>query len=155
MRAGADDVNFGGTLARIARLRDRKGDRRGALDALDEALEHFHRTGPRTELVVVIAQLSRTLSRLGTAEPAATLAGTIVAGPFASLTAVNSDDRLARATTGARETLGDTGYNAAYARGEAMTYAEAMSYARAGHRAGHRGTNPRRLRTRNIGTPDG
>ena len=130
VRAGADDVNFGGTLARIARLRDRAGDRRGALDALDEALEHFHRAGPRTELVVVIAQLSRTLSRLGNAEPAATLAGT-VAGPFAPLAAVNSDDRLARATTKARETLGDTGYNTAYARGESMTYTDATAYARA------------------------
>ncbi len=130
MRAGASDTNFGAALARIARLRDRNADFSGALDVLHEAVAHFQRVGPRAELVVVVAQLARTLAGNGYPEPAATLAGIVAAGPLASMAAIGTPDRVARATAAARTQLGDTAYDAAFARGAAMTYDDAFAFTR-------------------------
>jgi predicted ATPase/class 3 adenylate cyclase len=130
VRAGANDVNFGAALAHIARLRDRNGDLPGALDALHKAVTHFQRVGPRAELVVVVAQLARTLASHGEAEPAATLAGAVASGPLAAMGASRTPQRMERATAAARSQLGDTAYRNAFARGAAMTYDDAIAYAR-------------------------
>ena len=129
-RAGASITSFGSALAHIARLRDRQGDLPGALDALQQAATHFQRVGPRTELVVVVAQLARTLSGNDHAEPAAVLAGIVSAGPLASMSARGTPERVARTTVAARTQLGDTAYDSAFARGAAMSYDDAFAYVR-------------------------
>jgi predicted ATPase/class 3 adenylate cyclase len=130
VRSGAHDVNYGATLAHIARLRDRQGDHAQALDALLEALQHFRRVGPRTEVVVVVSQASRSLAMIQHAEAAAVLAGVVTSGPIASLTAAGSPERIARGAAAAHAQLGDSAYQAAFARGAAMSYDETMAYAR-------------------------
>jgi predicted ATPase/class 3 adenylate cyclase len=130
VRAGANDVNYGGALAHIARLRDRNGDVVDALGALDEALAHFQRVGPRKELIVVIAQCARTFASHGYAEPAAILAGIIATGPLAGMGNRGTPERMERATSAARKQLGDTAYNNAYSSGSGMTYDEAIAFTR-------------------------
>jgi predicted ATPase/class 3 adenylate cyclase len=130
VRAGANDVNYGGALAHIARLRDGKSDFVGALRALDEAVAHFQRVGPRTELIVVIAQCARTLAGHGYARPAAILAGIVVAGPLSGLARRGTPDRIERATSAARGELGDSAYDRAFACGADMTYDDAVAYSR-------------------------
>jgi hypothetical protein len=130
VRVGASDVNFGGALARMARLRDRDGDLAGALDALHEAVTYFQRVGPRTELVVVVAQFARTLAGRGKAEPAAVVAGIVAAGPLMAMGATGTPQRMERATVTARAEIGDVAYETAFARGAAMTYDDAITYIR-------------------------
>jgi predicted ATPase/class 3 adenylate cyclase len=128
-RAGANATNFGATLAHIARLRDQSGDLSGALLALREALEYFLRVGRRAEVVVPVAQLSRTLAAHDRAESAAVIAGVVAAGPLAAMARAGTPERLARATARARGQLGDVRYDTAFARGAAMSYDEALAYA--------------------------
>jgi len=123
-------VNFGGALARIARLRDRNGDLPGALEALHEAVSHYQRIGPRTELTVVVAQLARTLGGHDQPEPAAILAGVVGAGPLTTMARSGTPERVARATAAARTQLGDMAYDQAFARGAAMSYDDAIAYVR-------------------------
>jgi predicted ATPase/class 3 adenylate cyclase len=130
VRAGANDVNFGGALAHIARLHDRNGNYVDALSALDEAVAHFQRVGPRTELTVVAAQCARTFANHGYAEPAATLAGIIATGPLSRMGSRGTPQRMERATSAARQQLGDTAYNRAYSCGADMTYDDAIAFTR-------------------------
>jgi hypothetical protein len=130
VRAGANDVNFGGTLAHIARQRDRRGDRLGALDALREALDHFRRIGIRPEIVVVLAQLSRTLIGLQRDETATVIAGIIARGPLAEMAKSDTTERIATITANARERLGSPAYEEAFARGTAMPIDDAILFAR-------------------------
>ncbi len=46
VRVGANDTNFGATLAHLATLRDQEGDHSGALRDLLEAVDYFERSGP-------------------------------------------------------------------------------------------------------------
>ncbi len=130
VRGGANDVNFGAALARIARLHDGNGDLAGAFDALHEAVTHFQRVGPRTELTTLVAQLARTLAGHGAAEPAAVLAGIVAAGPLAAMAASGTPERMERATAAARAQLGNTAYDDAFARGATMTFDDAIAYVR-------------------------
>jgi len=130
VRVGASDVNFGGALARLARLRDRDGDLAGALDALHEAVTYCQRVGPRTELVVVVAQFARTLAAHGEAERAAVVAGIVAAGALMAMGATGTPQRMERATVTARAQIGDTAYDSAFARGAAMSYNDAITYIR-------------------------
>jgi len=130
VRLGANDVNLGGILARIARQRDRRGDHIGALDALREALDHFHRIGIRPEIVVALAQLSRTLIGLHRDESATVIAGIVARGPLADMAKSDTPDRIAKTTAKARERLGSDAYNTSFARGAAMTIDNALVFAR-------------------------
>jgi hypothetical protein len=130
VRAGANDVNFGGTLAHIARHRDRRGDQLGALDALREALDHFRRIGIRPEIVVVLAQLIRTLIELHRDETAAVIAGIIAEGSLADMANNDTSERITTITASARERLGSQAYNNAFARGAVMPIDDAMFFAR-------------------------
>jgi predicted ATPase/class 3 adenylate cyclase len=147
VRAGANDVNYGGALARIARLRDRNGDYVDGLAALEEALEHFQRVGPRTELTVVIAQCARTFAGHGYAEPAATLAGILAAGPLSDLARPGTPERMERATSAARSQLGDTAYNRAHSFGVDMSYDDAIAFTRTTLDLVIADTQPRTLRS--------
>jgi hypothetical protein len=128
VRAGANDTNFGATLAHLAVLRDQEGDHVGALGDLLEAVDYFERSGPRAELVVVIARASRLLADHGQPDASAILAGVLTVGPLASMAATNTGDRMVRASAAARQQLGDA-YDLAFRRGAAMSYDEAIAYA--------------------------
>jgi predicted ATPase/class 3 adenylate cyclase len=129
VRDGARHPSLGTNCAYLARLADERGDVPTALDALDQALEHFRRIGPRTEMIAVLAQMCRTFAR-NRPEPAAVLAGIICEGPIAHFGAAGTPERIARALTPARTQLTDDAYTELYRRGAAMSYAEAMDYAR-------------------------
>jgi len=130
VRSGANDVNFGGIQAHIARQREQLGDTIGALDALREALDDFRRSGIRAEIVVVLTQLTRTLVGLHRDESAAVLAGIVARGPLASMARHDAPERLVRTTASAHERLGPAAYEKAVARGAAMTVDDALVYAR-------------------------
>jgi hypothetical protein len=123
-------ISIGINLAQLARLRDERGELAAALDALDEGLEYFRRVGPQLDLTSIVAQLCRTLARNDRPEAAAVLAGVISEGAIADLAGAGTPGRVARATAPARTQLGDNAYDQLFARGAAMSYADAMSYAR-------------------------
>jgi tetratricopeptide (TPR) repeat protein len=128
IRAGAVDRSFSSLLARAARLRTAKGDIRGALDALREAVAYTQQVGMSSDFVSVVAQAARNLAGLGYNEAAAVLAGVILDGSLATLGAAGSTERIERGLAAARDELGETRYRAAFARGAAMPYHEAIAF---------------------------
>jgi predicted ATPase len=128
VRAGAIDRSFSSLLARAARLRTAKGDITGALDALREAVVYIQQVGMSSDFVSVVAQAARNLAGLGYNEPAAVLAGVIVDGSLATLSAAGSSERIQRGLARARDKLGEDQYRAAFARGAAMPYHEAITF---------------------------
>jgi predicted ATPase/class 3 adenylate cyclase len=130
-RAGVTYVGAGINLAHLARLEDERGELGRALEVLDEGIEHCRRVGPRVDIAAIFAQICRTFARNGWLEPAAVLAGVVSEGAIANLSGPNTPERIARATTPARAQLGDNTYQRLYTRGVAMSYADAIDYARA------------------------
>jgi hypothetical protein len=128
VRAGAMDNSFSTLLARIARLKTEGGDVAGALDALQEAASYMQQVGMRSDFVSIVAQSARTLAALGRAETAAVLAGVIIEGSLATLSAAGSAERIERGLVVAHADLGDDRYQAAFARGAAMPYHEAVTF---------------------------
>jgi hypothetical protein len=82
-------------------------------------------------MIVVVAQMCRTFARNGRPEAAIVLAGVISEGALAHFAAIGTPARVARAVAPARTQLGNDGYHQLYTRGAAMSYTEAMDYARA------------------------
>jgi hypothetical protein len=130
LRQGAFHVSIALVHAHRARLRDERGELSLAVDALDEGLDYIRRAGPQLDVVATFAQMSRTFARNGAPEASATIAGIVSEGAIASLAGAGTPDRVARASATARAALGDHVYEQLYARGAAMTYPEAMDYAR-------------------------
>jgi hypothetical protein len=130
VREGAVFMSIGINLAQLARLRDERGELSAAFAALDEGLEYFRRIGPQLDLPAIVAQLCRTFARNDRPEAAAVLAGVLSEGAIADLAGARTPERVARATAPARNQLGDTTYEQLFARGAAMSYADAMTYAR-------------------------
>jgi predicted ATPase/class 3 adenylate cyclase len=133
VREGAGFISVGIVginLAKLARLRDERGELSVALAALDEGLEYFRRVGPQLDLPSIVAQLCRTFVRNDRPEAAAVLAGVLSDGAIADLAGARTPERIARATAPARTRLGDTTYEQLFAHGAAMSYTDAMTYAR-------------------------
>jgi predicted ATPase/class 3 adenylate cyclase len=131
LRQGAFYVSMGIGFAYRARLRDERGELDLALGALDEGLEYFRRVGPQLDISAIFVQMCRTFARNARPEAASILAGVVSIGAIADLSGAGTPTRVARATAPARDELGDHAYEQLYARGAAMSYAEAMEYARA------------------------
>jgi tetratricopeptide (TPR) repeat protein len=130
VRAGVTYLGTGINFAHLARLEDERGELRRALEVLDEGIEHCRRVGPRVDIAAIFAQICRTFARNGWIEPAAVLAGVVSEGAIANLSGPNTPERIARATAPARAQLGDNTYQQLYTRGIAMSYADALTYAR-------------------------
>jgi predicted ATPase/class 3 adenylate cyclase len=130
LRQGAFHVSMGLVHAHRARLRDERGELNLALDALDEGLDYFRRAGPQLDVVAIFAQMSRTFARNGRPEASATIAGIVSEGAINALAVPGTPERVARASAPARTELGDHVYQQLYAHGAAMTYPEAIDYAR-------------------------
>jgi predicted ATPase/class 3 adenylate cyclase len=126
MRTGAEPVNFGGILSRIADLLEQRGDERGALLALAEAFAHFVRFGPTNDVMRPMAQLSRILTRLGRLDAAVLLAGAIIDGPLSLFAFGNTAERMHRSLTAAREEMGVEVYEALLARGALLDLEESI-----------------------------
>jgi tetratricopeptide (TPR) repeat protein len=131
VREGVTYLGVGINLAHLARLEDERGELRRALEVLDEGIEHCRRVGPRVDIAAIFAQMCRTFARNDWPEPAAVLAGVVSEGAIANLSGANTPDRIARATAPARAQLGGNTYQQLYTRGIAMSYADAIEYARA------------------------
>jgi hypothetical protein len=121
---------MGLSYAHRARLLDERGELSRALDALDEGLEYFRRVGPQLDIAGIFVQMCRTFARNARPEASATIAGIVSDGAIADLAGAGTPDRVSRATTPARAQLGDHTYEQLYTRGAAMTYSDAMDYAR-------------------------
>ena len=116
------------SLAFVAPLRHRAGDTVGALDALRTAILSCRETGERLSIITVLLSFVIVLTDLGEMEGPAVAAGVLqseVFGPAASVTGFDLDEHQ-RCLDIARETLGDTRYNAAVARGASLSDEEAL-----------------------------
>jgi predicted ATPase/class 3 adenylate cyclase len=131
VRAGVTYLGVGINLAHLARLEDERGELRRALEVLDEGIEHCRRVGPRVDIAGIFAQMCRTFARNDWPVPAAVLAGVVSEGAIAKLSGAKTPDRIARAMAPARAQLGDDTYQQLFTRGAAMSYADAIEYARA------------------------
>ncbi|HXY94963.1 MAG TPA: adenylate/guanylate cyclase domain-containing protein [Acidimicrobiia bacterium] len=129
-REGASEIVLGFVLAMRAKLRALSGERFGALADLREAIAT---ASEKADLIIVVTALGRgaeILARLQEPEPAAALAG-FVAGPVQQLDSLPREERTDRdeALARARLALGVAAYDAAVARGTAMSLEDATAYA--------------------------
>ncbi len=116
------------SLAFVAPLRHRAGDTVGALDGLRTAILSCRETGERLSIITVLLSFVSVLTDLGEMEGPAVAAGVLqseVFGPAASVTGFDLDEHQ-RCLDIARETLGDTRYNAVVARGASLSDEEAL-----------------------------
>jgi hypothetical protein len=130
-RAGSVDSILGFALSLAAAIRIHIGDLRGALTELYEAIVQQHGDGNRLGLGLTLERGAALLARLDEAEPAAVLAGAVMAH-FAVTTAnVPAQERaeIDEAHTFARCALTGDAYNAALARGASMDDEEVAGYA--------------------------
>ncbi len=130
MRAGAGTVLMVPTLANVALLRARAGDRVGAFLALHEATTRAHNVGDRPGLVSLLNRAGvPALAELGHAAEAAELAGVVTEGPLHALTlgGADADDRAA-AIAILQAQLPATAYRDAAARGASMSYEAVVRY---------------------------
>ena len=129
-RAGASEIVLGFVLAMRAKLRVLAGDAGGAVSDLYGAIVTAR---DKTDLIILVTALGRgaeILARLGSADPAAVLAG-FVSGPRNALDSLPRDERVDReqALDGADRALGHDGFERALVRGRGMTLEEATAYA--------------------------
>lgn len=130
-RAGATAVNFGPAFAEIGLLRAQRGDREGALRALQEAVTYNAESGYRPMMIGTLDRTMYALAQLGDDEPVAVLAGVAIRGPLSELNHFYA--RGADAQTATLEVikgrLGRIEFEDALSRGATMTYEQAVSYA--------------------------
>jgi predicted ATPase/class 3 adenylate cyclase len=129
-QSGASDVNYSLALRELARLRMRDGDPAAALDALRAAVTYDNAGGNRPALPATLLASCELLTALGHLEHALVLNGAVVEGELRPLapgtSAVGSQHAaLVRAPEG----LGDAAYQAALAKGSALSYEEVVAYA--------------------------
>jgi len=129
-RAGASEVVLGFVLGMRAKLRVLAGDREGAIADLREAIATARE---KTDLIILVTALGRgaeVLAPLGSAEPAAVLAG-FVSGPMSSLDSMPREERVDRdqALDGARSALGHDVFERAVAQGRGMELEAVTEYA--------------------------
>ncbi len=130
IEAGASDVNLAIALWHLARLSARDGDIVGALAPLRAAIVHCHEVGDRPGLTGPLAFVPEIIFALRRYEGSVVVSRALMAGELGAFAAIMSikleqhADLLARA----REQLGAAEYDAAAARGEAMSYEATVAY---------------------------
>jgi ATP/maltotriose-dependent transcriptional regulator MalT len=126
-RNGATESTFGPCLAETARLLAKRGDLEGSFAPLREAITHTYQVADYSELVGVLWVATTVLADAGRAEATAVINGFITDGPVADFAIVYQGperDEQVQAQERARAELGDATYDAAHARGAAMSYEE-------------------------------
>lgn len=126
-RTGASEAAFAPCLSEAARLLAKRGDLSGARDRLREAIVHTYQVADYNELAGVLVIATTVLANAGIPEQIAVVGGFVTDGVVADF-AVTFDgperDEQIEAQTRARTELGSDAYDAAYARGAAMSYEE-------------------------------
>jgi tetratricopeptide (TPR) repeat protein len=118
-------------LAHVAPLRLQAGDAPGAIDALLASITHCREIGERLSVVAALDSLVVVLTELGETEVPVVTAGVIhaeVFGPAIVIGSPESRERRERCVALARDALGSAAYEAALARGAAMSDEEALAY---------------------------
>ena len=90
------------------------------------AIGNFHDSGNTYMIRTPLGFLAAFFDRLGRYEPAATIAGFVVASPLASLAVMA---QFGTATARLRNVLGEATYESFARQGEAMNTAEIVAYA--------------------------
>jgi hypothetical protein len=119
------------SLALIAQLRTRNGDRPAAVDALREGFNSAHINGDRPAMAVCLARGSVVFETLGELEAASVFLGAVTGGALSRLGAIplNEAAYFSELATSMRSRLGSERQNAATARGAAMNYEQVSSFA--------------------------
>jgi predicted ATPase/class 3 adenylate cyclase len=129
--AGAGDVAFTYSLALVAPLRLRQGDRDGALDALVEALKYGSDNRDLIAANAAVGCMILVATSLGAHEGAAVLVGVIRGGPLLATAIPNAVYRidLLDAIQRVRAELGEEVFAQSASTGTAMSLDEAIEYA--------------------------
>jgi predicted ATPase/class 3 adenylate cyclase len=131
-RAGAVDGAYGAALCQAALLRAHKGDERGALEGLREAIAYSDEVGDRVNFSNAVNRGTEIVGRLGHAEVSAVFGG-IVSGQFLGTSLIYElkgselvEHEAVRDRV--RAELGEDDYAAATARGAAMSYDDIVGF---------------------------
>jgi len=131
-RAGANDGAYGAALSQAAAIRARRGERLAAIEELHEAIAHSHEVGDRLNLTAALRRAGGIVGELGYAHLAAVFAGITAGENFGVLMMVPlPGEEIAfndSVDVRVREELGSPIYEAATARGAALTTSEIVSY---------------------------
>jgi hypothetical protein len=129
-RSGVKSATFGWTLGDVGWLKARAGDRRGALLAVRDGIQHDLRSGNRVMLAGALNRAKLALVELGHPEPAAMLAGAEHDGPLAAwpMGGEAEDEESERTIRALRASLGADAYERAAGVGAAMTLDEVAEY---------------------------
>jgi predicted ATPase/class 3 adenylate cyclase len=122
---------LGRVQALLAQLLARSGDLPAALEALREGLESANITGDQPGIAVCLARGAAVMVALGEHETAAVFLGAVTNGVLARRSGLSPNEipDHDKFVTTLRSQLDDDTYTAATARGAAMTYDQASSFA--------------------------
>jgi hypothetical protein len=130
-RATGHTVLLPRVLALLAQLRARSSDLPAALQTLQDALQRAHMNGDRPAMAVCLARGAVVVAARGELESATIFLGAVTDAALARLGALPSNELPTHNefVTSLRSQLGDDHYTAATARGAAMTYEQAGTFA--------------------------
>jgi hypothetical protein len=119
------------SLALLAQLRAHGGDLRASVEALREGLEIAHINGDRPGTAVCLARGAEVMVALAEHETAAVFLGAVTNDVLARPSGVSPNEipDYDEFVTTLRSQLGDDQYAAATARGAAMSYQQASTFA--------------------------
>ena len=123
-RDSGNRVNESHLAATLSRLEAEYGDPMAAFDYITLAIRNYLDAGNTTMICAPLAVLASFFDRLGRYEPAATIAGFVIA-PYAAATVPEINTAIVHL----REVLGDQTYESLARKGEAMTTAAMVTYA--------------------------
>jgi hypothetical protein len=110
----------------LGRFEAEHGDPLAAFDYFTVAIGNFHDSGNTYMIGTPLGYLAAFFDRLGRYEPAAIIAGSVVANPLAALPVMAE---FGTAIAHLRTVLGETTYESFARKGETMTTAEVVTYA--------------------------
>ncbi len=130
-RSGASDVMLSNALAAIADHRSRRGEHEAAVDSLREALQHVVADGDLPGCAGVLDFGITVLVGLEQHDAAVVVNGNLDAGPLTRALMETPREKVKRtnAVEAARLALGAERFDAALARGAAMTVEEVVEHA--------------------------
>ena len=123
-RDSGNRVNESHLAATLSRLEAEYGDPMAAFDYITLAIRNYLDAGNTTMICAPLAVLASFFDRLGRYEPAATIAGFVIA-PYAAATVPEINTAIVHL----REVLGDQTYESLARKGEAMTTSAMVTYA--------------------------
>jgi predicted ATPase len=131
VRAVGDSAMVPRALALLAHLRAGSGDHSGALEALREGLELAHVNGDRPAIAVCLARGAVIMMAVGEHHTAAVFCGAVTNNVLARRSGMSPNEipDYDEFVTTLRSRLGADLYEAAIARGAAMTYEQASAFA--------------------------